>query len=290
MFGRVNIVEELLDHGAFINDGIDESHDTPLHVAAASGKERIIQKLVNREANPDAISDFSGPVLTSAILSGSREAVQILIKAGAKFILGIRDEHSNMENGGGQNGIEACGEENNDGDDNDIDEYDDDGNADDMTRYGPLATAARFSEISMFEYLMTSCDQTVHSQAYDEALVAAAEEGRTEIVQRLLAYQHPQKCLQEALDIASSNDNWHTCNILLGKFEAFDCTTLFLCAVQSTEDQTKLLQRVWQYMHGSISSKHMAAALNSAAWAGQQPTMELLLDEFGADPNLPYYE
>ncbi len=86
-YGRVNIVEELLNRGAIIDDGIDAEMPTPLMMAAYEGQVKIMSKLLRRGANGNAFAKKFGPVVSAAICSGSREAVQLLVESGVSLTL-----------------------------------------------------------------------------------------------------------------------------------------------------------------------------------------------------------
>ncbi|KAI0145211.1 hypothetical protein GGR57DRAFT_481119 [Xylariaceae sp. FL1272] len=84
-FGRPKIVEELLNHGAVIDDGIEISEQTPLHMAAFGGHIEVMKKLVLRGADPNATSNDIGPVVNAAISSGNRAAVELLVESGVSL-------------------------------------------------------------------------------------------------------------------------------------------------------------------------------------------------------------
>jgi hypothetical protein len=84
-FGRPNITEELLDRGAEINDGEQESEETALHIAAKEGHVHVMKKLLFRGAKPDTFSDHSGLVINAAISSGKVDTVELLVQAGVSL-------------------------------------------------------------------------------------------------------------------------------------------------------------------------------------------------------------
>ncbi|KAK6495994.1 hypothetical protein TWF481_002023 [Arthrobotrys musiformis] len=81
-FGRPNICEVLLNGGAKIDDGQDAGDQTPLAMAAYRGHCRVMIKLLDRGANPNALAE-GRPVINEAIVSGNLEAVQLLVEHGA---------------------------------------------------------------------------------------------------------------------------------------------------------------------------------------------------------------
>jgi ankyrin repeat protein len=109
---------------------------------------------------------------------------------------------------------------------------------------GPLFLAAHFSDLSMFEYLIDACAGKLPPEEYDKALVAAADAGRVEVFSKLLSYSHPQECFQEALEVATKEDNWDIIMMLLERYQGrtLDCNNLFEEASSTTENQDKVLQ------------------------------------------------
>jgi hypothetical protein len=90
-FGRPNIVEELLNRGAPIDDGDREGAMTPLHMAACDGRVEVMKKLLLRDANPNATAKDVGPVVNSAISSGNRAAVELLVDHGVSLTVNSTD-------------------------------------------------------------------------------------------------------------------------------------------------------------------------------------------------------
>ncbi|KAK6330555.1 hypothetical protein TWF718_002755 [Orbilia javanica] len=80
--GRPNICEVLLNNDAKIDDGQDAGDQTPLAMAAYRGHCRVMIKLLDRGANPNASAE-GRPVINDAIVSGNLEAVQLLVEHGA---------------------------------------------------------------------------------------------------------------------------------------------------------------------------------------------------------------
>lgn len=69
-----------------VNDGIERDDETPLHLAARSGHVEVMKKLLSRDANANAIATTGdGPVINSAIYSGNREAVKLLVNHGVSL-------------------------------------------------------------------------------------------------------------------------------------------------------------------------------------------------------------
>ncbi|KAI1485550.1 hypothetical protein F5X96DRAFT_659519 [Biscogniauxia mediterranea] len=242
-FGRPKIVEELLNHGAAIDDGDEIGEQTPLHMAAFSGHVEVMKKLVLRGANPNATSNDIGPVVNAAISSGNRAAVELLVEHGVSLAVDRKD-------------IQA-----------------------------PLALAALLSDVSMFEYLIQKYADKLPAQEYSKALVNAAEAGRIEVFNKLLEFEHDQEYFQDALAAAGEESNWEIVTILLEKRSGLDCDDLFYKVATGTETQDKLLEVIWQYSNGSISAETLNNSLYDATDREKESTVELLLKQFGANPN-----
>lgn len=248
-FGRVNIVEELLNRGAVIDDGKEDGNDTPLHNAALQGNVTIMRKLINRGADINAcVPDDIGSVVNAAIYSGNREAIKLLIEKGASLTMVASEDE----------------------------DYD-----------APLSLAAQLSDLSMFEYLIDSCADKLPPEEYDKALVAAAEAGRVEVFSKLLSYTHPQECFQKALDAATEEDNWDIIMVLLERYQgqALDYGALFEEASGTSENQDRVLQAVWKHANGEMLPDTLDKALIKAAGCGKHSTVEMLLRDFGANPD-----
>ncbi|KAI1266477.1 hypothetical protein F5Y18DRAFT_359147 [Xylariaceae sp. FL1019] len=244
-FGRPKIVEELLNHGAAIDDGIEISEQTPLHMAAFGGHIEVMKKLVLRGANPNATSKDIGPVVNAAISSGNRAAVELLVESTNGVSLTVEREE-----------IEA-----------------------------PLALAALLSDVSMFEYLIEKYADKLPPVEYSKALVKAAEAGRIEVFSKLLEFQHSQQHCQDALNEAVEEWNWDIVTAILERYPGLDCNTLFYTAATCSEPQDKMVELAWGYANGSITSETLNKSLYDATDREKESTVRLLLEIFHADPN-----
>lgn len=198
-FDKLDTVEELLNWKASVDDGIEDQTDTPLHMAALAGNVEVMKELVRRDANINAWSAFEelGPVMNAAILSGSRDAVRVMVDKGAKLTLDREEEGFR----------------------------------------GPLALAALHSDIDMFEDLIGSYAEQLPPKEYNDALIAAAEAGREDIFNKLLEYDHPQKYFQKAIETAADieNHNWNIVSILMDKCQNLNWDQVFYQAARQGE-------------------------------------------------------
>ncbi|OTA01082.1 hypothetical-protein [Trichoderma parareesei] len=243
--GRPNIVEELLNRGAVIDDAAEIHEQTPLHMAAFGGHIQVMKKLLLRGADPNAIANDIGPVVNAAISSGSREAVELLVEHNVSLTI-----HS-------EDGSIQC----------------------------PLALAALLADYSMFEYLIESYADKLPARDYSEALVAAAAAGRIEVFNKLLSFGHEESVFQSALDEAVDEWNWDIVKSLLDSRQGLDVNGLFTEVATCSEPQDKMLQLAWDYAKGSITEETISNALYNATDREKISTVRLLLQSFGASPN-----
>jgi len=81
--GRIDIVKELLAHGADVNAKLPETEETPLMVAALKGQVEVAKLLLSVGANPRAESADGHTALHAAAHQGHSEIVKMLLAAGA---------------------------------------------------------------------------------------------------------------------------------------------------------------------------------------------------------------
>lgn len=242
-YGRPNIVEELLDNHANVDDASEVPEQTPLFMAAFAGHVNVMAKLIKRGANPNAVAPDVGPVVNSAIYSGNRDAVKLLVEAGVSLT---------EANGDGET---------------------------------PLVLAALLSEITMFEYLIEKYADRLPAEEYNKALVMAARAGRVEVFNKLLPYPHEQEHFQQAIEAATEEENWDIVMILLEMCHGLDCDRVFWVAAIGVEPQDKVLEAVWQHTSGQISPELLGHSLYEATDKEKFPTVKLLVEKFGADPD-----
>ncbi|KAK3323220.1 ankyrin repeat-containing domain protein [Cercophora scortea] len=248
-FGRSNIVEELLKKGAAVDDGVTEKAQTPLSMAASKGDVKVMEILMRWGADPNTTDTERGPVIISAIFSGNRDAVRMLVEHGVSLSLPSIAE----------------GEE--------------------QPYLTPLATAASNSDYPMFEHLVDTYADKLQAEDYNEALFQAASSGRVEVFNRLLKVEYTQDTLQKALEIAGNELNWEIFRLLLAHRPGLDCGSSFYTAAIQFEQQDAVLEEIWQYTNGGITPTVLNYALYKATDVEKESTVKLLLEKFHANPD-----
>ncbi|KAI1335246.1 hypothetical protein F5Y15DRAFT_398616 [Xylariaceae sp. FL0016] len=246
-YGRPKIVEELLNKGAAIDDGDELGEETPLHMAAFGGHVEVMRKLVLRGANPNATAN--------ATANDIGPVVNAAICSGNRAAVELLVEH----------GVKLA-----------VDRDDVD---------APLALAAYLSDVSMFEYLIQQYADKLSAEEYSKALVKAAEAGRIEVFNKLLAFEHDQGYFQKALDVAVQEWNWDIVTIILERRHGLDCNGLFYEAATGTEPQDRLLELSWNYTGGNISPETLNKSLYDATDREKDETVQVLLEKYGANAN-----
>ncbi|KAF3929376.1 Ankyrin-2 [Dactylella cylindrospora] len=245
-FGRPNITEVLLNHGAKIDDGQEEGDSTPLAMAACNGHCKVMMKLLNRKANPNALGQ-GGPVINSAIVSGNMEAVRLLVEHGALL---THEDNPDIE--------------------------------DDLP---PLSLSALLSDLAMFTYLLEACADKIPDAEYSKALIFSAVAGRIEVTRRLLAFKHPLETFQEALEEAVDEENWDIVLLILESCEGLNCDEAFSDIAISSDEQDRILSAMWKHTKGGISQETLSNSLYQAVDKEKESTVKVLLEEFSADAN-----
>ncbi|EWC47693.1 hypothetical protein DRE_02893 [Drechslerella stenobrocha 248] len=243
--GRPNIVEVLLNSGANLDEGQQGGHSTPLAMAAFNGHCKVMVKLLNRGANPNSLSQ-EGPVINDAIGSGNMEAVRLLVEHGA-LLRHDADEDSDIP--------------------------------------APLALSALLSDLTMFTYLLDACADKIPPEEYSKALICSATAGRIEVTKRLLEFRHPQSAFQETLVAAAEEGNWDIIELVLETCGGLNCDEIFKEAAVGVEQQDRILSVIWNYTRGGISTETLNDSLYLATDNEKESTVKLLLGEFRANPN-----
>ena len=278
-----------------MDDGIEDNNMTPLHMAAAEGHVKIMAKLLERGANPNASCTAYGAVINAAIESGNCDAVKILVEKDVSLATEEDAENeddsvdkapeANDEDGKDQDEEEAEDEEQ--GEDEESEDEDDDDEEEEEEEEvlrSPLALAALRSDTTMFDFLVKNYSDRLPPKEFDIALVKAAGGGRTEIFKHLLeSYNHPNEAFKEALDEAAYGENWDIVALLLEKCPELDCEYAFLSTAEGDDGPQAIqtLVALWEYTQGSITQEKLDHSLYQATDFENIETVRLLL-RFGA--------
>jgi hypothetical protein len=200
-------------------------------------------------ADPNAIDDDTGPVLNASIYSGSPDAVKLLMERGVTL------------------------------------SFDGDVDLEELDFEPPLSQAARLPDSCIFDYIMEAGVDALSPHDYDTAFVAAADAGNAEIFRKLLGCNHDTEVVQEALETATSEEEWEIVRIILERYPGLDCNELFEAVATGYEDQQELLNTIWEYADGSISLETINNSLYQATDNEKASTVRYLLDTCKASPN-----
>ncbi|KAJ4857717.1 ankyrin repeats (3 copies) domain-containing protein [Trichoderma breve] len=252
-FGRINIVEELLNNDAPIDDNADDTGDqtpqqTPLSMAAQGGHVEVMRKLLLRKADPNTKAQNIGPVINAAIVSGNLDAVKLLVEHGVPLV----------------------------------------GDPSDTETPSPLALAAMVADSSMFEYLMVSLQGYLPVIDYSQAVICAAAACRTEVLNALLDFPTSKEALlelyQAALDIAAGMGSWDIIRSLLGRCQGLNVQLPLYAAASCNQQQDEMVKMALDYAGESISQEALDGSLYVATDGEKMSTVRLLL-EYKANPN-----
>ncbi|KAK6502735.1 hypothetical protein TWF506_003310 [Arthrobotrys conoides] len=278
-FGRPNICEVLLNSGAKIDDGQDAGDQTPLAMAAYKGHCRVMIKLLDRGANPNALAE-GRPVINEAIVSGNLEAVRLLVEHGA-----ILAQDDNDDDNPAPLALSAL--------------------LSDLTMFAYLLDACA-DKIPHKEYnkaLISSASagrlevtkrllQFHHdSITFQAALEAAADEENWEIVLLILETSRGLNCDDVFSQIATSSEQqdrlltaiWKHTNGNVSQ-ETID-ESLYEAVDIEKESTVKLLLEEFG-ANANATGVEYGNALTAAAFDGTLDIVRMLLDH-GADPNSP---
>ncbi|KAI1503617.1 hypothetical protein F5X99DRAFT_99738 [Biscogniauxia marginata] len=276
-FGRPKIVEELLNHGAAIDDGDEIGEQTPLHMAAFGGHVEVMKKLVLRGANPNATSNDIGPVVNAAISSGNRAAVELLVEHGVSLAVDRDDVEAPLAQAALLSDVSMF-------------EYLIQKYADKLPaeEYSALVKAAEAGRIEVFNKLL----EFEHNQEYfQDALDAAVEEWNWEIVTILLEKRSNLDCNNLFYEAATGTEPqdkllevvWQYANGSISA-ETLD-KSLYDATDREKESTVKLLLEQFG-ANPNATGEEYGNAITAAAYDGTMNIIQLLLNA-GADVNAP---
>ena len=96
--------------------------------------------------------------------------------------------------------------------------------------------------------------------------------------QKLLAHEHSQETLQNALDSATDEYEWDIVRILLDRFPNLDCNKLFEGVATYYDNEDELLATIWKYSKESISQETLDNSLYQATDNEKESTVRYLLE------------
>ena len=92
--GDIDVVEELLDHGADIHV-LNVINKTPLHEAALCGHVDVVDLLLQRGAQLECVDKDGNTPFHDACMEGHQDVARLLVEEyGAGHLLGVKGEHN----------------------------------------------------------------------------------------------------------------------------------------------------------------------------------------------------
>ncbi|KAK6088814.1 hypothetical protein SCUP234_00018 [Seiridium cupressi] len=276
-FGRVDIVEELLDRQAEINVGEDEGEDTPLHLAAEEGHVEVMRKLILRGANLNAHSDYSGLVINSAICSGSFAAVELLVNHGVSLSLDRGDVMSPLEQAATLSDVSMLRYL--------MEKYTDQLPPEEYSK--ALISGAGAGRVEVFTKLL---DFDYTHDDFQWALDEAADNGNWEIAKIILEKRQHLNCDNVFHQAATGTDDQEVLEALWEytkgsiSHDKIDESLYDAADMEKTWAVQLLLEKFGA--DPNAQGDEYGNALTASAYDGTLPIMKILLDH-GADVNSP---
>jgi ankyrin repeat protein len=276
--GDEDIVNALLGAEADINYTSDSNQPAALHAAASNWHRKIVETLLERDADLDATSPDHGTALYAAISNHDHEITKLLLSRGAKVntiggaarrALNVGALVGNLE------GVRALVDL---GADVDPDE--------DYWYGSAVGAASRNGHADVVEYLLSrGWDSSRAMKTYGSFLVAAATYKHLGVVEILLKKEERVFVLESALLVASKRGYVAILEAILGKRPALNLQRAFSQAAYY--GRTEVLEALFKNdLEGELrrDKQILDAALYQATDNEHEETVKLLL-EHGADPN-----
>ena len=150
------------------------------------------------------------------------------------------------------------------------------------SQWSPLALAAMCPDLFVFETLIEEHADTMQAKEYEEAFLAAAEQGRIEVTNKLISRVHDGGCLQSALNMAAVEANWDIVKLLLDTYKDLNCESVLEEAATGSNHQEEVLVAISQHTRGSLPVAVVNKALYEATDREKEKTVKMLLETFHA--------
>ncbi|KAI2464864.1 hypothetical protein F4781DRAFT_435957 [Annulohypoxylon bovei var. microspora] len=277
-FGRPKIVEELLDKGAVIDDGVEEQEQTPLHMAAFEGHVEVMRKLLLRGADANAIADDIGPVVNAAISSGNRACVELLVERGVSLTVDRDDLQPPLAHAASLSDISMFGYL--------VEKYADKLPAEEYSK--AFVKAAEAGRVEVLNKLL----EFQHSQEYfQNALDAAVEDWNWDTVLILLDKHAGLNCDKVFYEAATGTELQDKLLETLWEYTggSIDRVTLNDSLYDATDREKESTVELLLKKFGAdpnATGEEYGNALTAAAYDGTMNIIQLLLDA-GANVNAP---
>ncbi|KAI1092523.1 hypothetical protein F5B19DRAFT_454286 [Rostrohypoxylon terebratum] len=278
VFGRPKIIEELLNRGAVIDDGIEQHEETALHMAAYDGQVEVMRKLLLRGANANAIADEIGPVINAAISSGNRACVELLVERGVSLTVDRDDLQPPLAHAASLSDISMFGYL--------VEKYADKLPAEEYSK--AFVKAAEAGRVEVFNKLL----EFQHSQEYfQKALDAAVEDWNWDIVLIILDKRAGLNCDKVFYEAATCTEPQDKLLESIWEYTGGSITrdalnkSLYDATDREKESTVELLLTKFG-ADPNATGEEFGNALTASAYDGTINIIRLLLDA-GANINAP---
>lgn len=253
-WGHTKIVEELLNRGAFVDDGIEEHNDTALAMAAVKGQVETMEHLLARNANVNAVFNGRGLLINYAIASGNRKAVQLLVDKNASLSVSTMSGEA-------------------------------------QETWAPLSFAAICSDLGMLNFLLEQYHEDLSTQDYEQAFWFASLTGKTDIMEMLVVaskFNAEGHDFEPDLGIAVDHKAWKSVKFLVGHEKSrgkTDFSEALVALVKDVDENLDILEAFWDNVGDRLSREKVNEALYIATDKEKEDAVHLLLTKFQADAN-----